>query len=753
MTTRSRSLLAATLAFVGSSVELQAQNGVIEGRVLDGADKSVTDAEVRLVDLGRVVRTDEKGFFRISNVPSGSYAIAAASPRAGRGVATLTVSEGATTEIEIRVSLVFHGQEIIVTTTAPRPQAELFRAADAIEGADLRGQAEASLGETLGKRPGVNSSYFGPGASRPIIRGLSGDRVRMLERGISSGDASATSPDHSVSTDATSSDRIEILRGPATLLYGSSAIGGVVNVLDQRIPTERHPHLAAGRVLLRGSSVSDEANAAGEINLGTGPVAIHVAGMYRNTNDYRIPGEAFDASLLPDLPGAAPAATGGEGASGRLPNSDIESWRAAVGGSYIASNGYVGGSWLGYDTNYGIPGGDADGESGARIDLQQRRVDAEGAWRFGGTLVKGLKARFGITDYRHFEVEPDGEIGTTFTNDQWEGRAELQHQLDDAFQGTLGVQLGHRDFSALGEEAFISPTETTGWGVFLVEELSVGPIRFGAGARFDHRQILNKTDRTDRSDDAISASLGVNWLPVENIGLGLTGSRSVKYPSAEELFSYGPHLATRSFEIGDPTLANEVGYSVEAAAWLTDGLITGSLAFFHNWFDDFIFQSFTGEIEEGFPVLLHTQSNASFVGLEGSAQFEVLHIDTHHLLLDLQGDYVRAGFRDGDEPLPLIPPLRLGAAAHYRGSALDARIALRWVDDQNRTFELEAPTPGYAMLDVGVGLRLFSGSLTHRIELRGTNVTDEMARVHSSLVKAWAPLPGRDIRLVYELEF
>lgn len=742
------------LLFLAMSASAQG-TGAIRGQAVNSFGDPATDAEIRVATLSRVVGVDREGRFMLEAVPAGVYPLEVTSPEWGRGVATVAVEAGETTELTIELSLVFHGQEIVVSTGA-RPQSELYRPADVLQGPRLRAEAENSLGETLARRPGVNSTYFGPGASRPVIRGLQGDRVRMLERGVGTGDASSTSPDHAVAADATSANRIEILRGPATLLYGSSAIGGVVNVIDERIPTERHPHLATGRLVLRGSSVSDEANGAGELNLGVGPLAVHAGGMYRRTENYRIPGAVVDESLLPGHDAEAGGAAAEAPVDGRLPNSNLESWRTAVGASYVGDNGYIGASYISFNSEYGLPGGQVEEGQGdpeaARIDLRQHRVDADGSWRVGSRFLKGINGRFGYSDYRHFE-KVDGDIETTFNNDQWEARGEVQHHFGGRVEGTFGVQFGGRDFAALGEEAFISRTRSSGLGLFVVEEFGAGPLRLGAGLRYDHRPISNAAADVERKDSGVSASLGANWFATESLVLGVTGSRSVKFPSAEELFSDGPHLATRSFEVGDPTLENETGYSLDASLRLVEGIVTGSFSLFGNWFDRYIFLRFTGDEVEGLPVVTYRQGDAMFVGVEGELQFELFHLDAHHVVLDAQGDWVRAELTGTDEPLPLIPPLRLGGALRYEGNRFDARLGVRWIDDQNRVSGLETPTPGYTMLDASVGFRFFTRSLVHRIELRGTNLTNAEGRVHTSLVKAFAPLPGTDIRLVYQLLF
>lgn len=745
-------IAAALLFATGGAETLSGQaTGTIRGAVLSAAGQPVEDAEVRLVGLGRVERTGADGRFAFEGIPPGTYLIELQSPREGYAVERVTLAAGEVAEIESRLTRLYHGEAIVVTAGTARRAAETFQATKVIGEDELRLQAEASLGETLKGEPGINASYFGPGSSRPVIRGLGGDRVRILERGVGTGDASNTSPDHAVGVEPVALERIEVVRGPATLLYGSSAIGGVVNVIDRRIPTELPARSLGGRFTGRGGTVADERNGAGELNGAFGRIAWHLSGLIRETDDFNIPGFAEAEHEGEE---------GGEGheedeeAFGTLPNSFVETRRGAVGLSYVVERGYLGASFTTLDTEYGIPGHGHDEEEEARIDLLQRRVDVEGAWRFAGGFFDRLKARFGLSDYRHFELEGD-EVATRFENDEWELRVEATHGVAGLLEGALGLQARRRDFSAIGEEAFVPPTETDQIAVFLFEELGDGPVRFQTGARFEHQNHTNRTDGIERDDSGLSASLGVMWNPIPAATFVLSGARSVKLPAAEELFSDGPHLATRAFEVGDPDLDAEVGYSLDASVRLTRGPVRGSFTLFVNRYDDFIFQEFTGEEEDELPVLVYAQDDALFRGYELEAEIDLFHHETHdhHLLLDAWSDYVWAELTARDEPLPRIPPLRLGAGLRYEGGGWTGRLGLTRVTEQDRVGPFEGPTPGHTMLDASVGYRFFTSRFVHDITLRGTNLTDEEARNHVSFLKEVAPLPGRDVRLTYSVAF
>lgn len=738
---------------------LAQQAGELRVRVVATDGTPADDADVRILGLGRVSHTDGAGEVAFPGVPAGTYLVEAESQRYGRGVERAVLEPGGSAEVEVTVSLLFHAPDIVVSAGGEGVLAELYSPASVMRGIDLRAGAQASLGETLAEAPGVSSSYHGPGSSRPIIRGLGGDRVRVLESGVGSGDASNTSPDHAPGVEAMIAERIEIIRGPATLLYGSSAIGGVVNIEDGRVPKELPAHPLTGSVILRGGTVADERNGAVVLNGAAGSIAYHASGLWRETDDYAIPGHA-EAHHEEE-----PA--GDEGEENILPNSAVETARFAAGVSYVGGNGFLGLAYSGYDSDYGVPGGHGHEEEGADgaeeegdvgIDLQQRRVDVESGWRFGGSFLKGISARLGVADYRHFEVIANDETGTReietrFFNDEWEGRLELQHAIGSSATGALGMQLRDRDFEAIGEEAFVPPTSTSQVAVFLYEQFDFGALGVQAGVRLEHQSTTNETGGVDRTDDGVSASLGFIAEASEAVSFVVNGSRSAKLPTAEELFSDGPHLATLQFEVGDPDLEQEVGYSLDAGVRLVEGRVRGELTFFVNSFDHFIFQAFTGEERDDLPVSRWSQGDALFTGFEGRADVELFHAGNGHVVLDAWGEYVRAELTETDEPLPRIPPFGFGAGLGYEAPTWHGHVGVRRVTSQDRVASFEEETAGYTLWNASLGYRLFSGRLAHDIVLSATNLTDQEARSHTSFLKELAPLPGREVRLTYQLSF
>ena len=739
--------LCALLLFLAPDA-VHAQTGTIAGSIRTPDGVTAEGATVRIVTLGREVTAGADGSFAFANVTPGSYVLEVLSPQFGGALQRAVVRAGETTTVEIQVSPLYH-QEALVVSVGPeaRSSSELYQAASVVSGRELALRAEATLGETLAGEPGVTSTYFGPGSSRPLIRGLGGDRIRVLEGGVGVGDASSTSPDHAVSVEAGAARQVEVVRGPATLLYGSSAIGGVVNVVDDRIPTAIGSRTLRGYGQILGASISNEVTGAAELSGHVGSLAWNLSGLRRDTDDVGVPGFA-DAD--------------GEGEPGILENSAVETLRGSVGLSWVGDRGHIGASVSGFDTNYGVPGHghgeegeeeEEEEEESVTIELDQRRVDAEGSLRIGTGAIQHVESRWGWSNYEHVELE-GAEIGTRFLNDEWEGRVEAHHAEFSGISGAVGVQVGSRDFEAIGDEAFIAPTTTTQLGVFLFEELETeDALRLQFGARLERRASDNSGTGLEVSNTGVSLSTGVNWPVTERVVLALSAGRSVKSPGPEELFSDGPHLATQSYEIGDPTLSTEVALSVDATVRLVSGPVQGSLTGYVNSFSDFIYQRLTGAELDGLPVRQFTQADARFLGFELAGEAELLEDGRNHLALLFGADYVRATLTDTDEPLPLIPPLSTSLGLAYDGGPLRADVEVRNVSEQDRVAPEETVTDGYTLLDASVSYRLVRGPLSHDLTLRGSNLTDTQARPHTSLLKDLSPLPGRGVRLLYRISF
>lgn len=751
-----RTLCGAGLALFSLSPPLLAGAGSVSGTVSTTDGSPAAAAEVRLVDLARATRADSSGTFRFDDVPPGKHLLEAQHPRWGAAITEIDVDAAVT--ISLRLDRAVHLDELVVTAGATARRGEdLSLGTSVLTGEELASRIQPTLGETLAGEPGVTSTYFGPGSSRPVIRGLGGDRIRILQNGLDVGDASNTSPDHAAGADPASAERIEVLRGPATLLYGSTAIGGVVNVVSEAIPTSLPQVPVTGSLELRGGSNGDNRSASTHASGRVGSFAWHLEGFGRDSDDGDVPSGALEEEPELDV----------------LENSALEGSGGAVGAAWIGAKASFGVSFRGFDTLYGIPGGHGHGhdeehegeehegeeheeeeeEEAVRIDLKQRRVDLRALRTAPIGPFRTLKLNLGVVDYEHVELEGD-EIGTIFENESWEARLEAAQIARGGWTGDLGLQLSERDFAAIGDEAFVAPTTTRRAAAFALQQYEIDAVTLLGGLRFETQDTTTSDAALpDRDFDGVSVSLGALWSFAPTWKLSANVARSTKLPTPEELYSFGPHLATNAFEIGDPDLTEETSLGVDVSVRRTTGRINGELTLFQNRFDDFILLEPTDEVEDELQVFRYAQTDAEFRGVEGEIHFELVEVEPHHLELELSFDQVRAEERATGSPLPLIPPRRFGAALLYRGDTFDGKIEVRRNDAQDRVAAAETRTPGSTVLNASLGFRFFLGDTLHRLELRGTNLTDEVVRLHTSLLKDEVVAPGRDVSLMYRLDW
>jgi iron complex outermembrane receptor protein len=741
------------LAFLLLASLARAAGVSVTGTIKSPDGSPAKDTRVLLVEMNRSGFVEDDGSFRFDDVPAGRYHLQAINRRFGTHVEEFSVG-GSDVELEIELGHMSHQETIIVTAGARRGGAEITHPVNVMDKNDLTEAMQPTIGETLKSEPGVNSTYYGPGSSRPVIRGQGAGRIRILEGGLDVGDASSTSPDHAVASDPLSAESVEILRGPATLLYGSTAVGGVVNVLDERVPDHVPSKPIGGTVELSGGTVAEEGSGAVEFRGGGGQLAWYASAFTRETDDYDIPGNAVVGD--PDS------------SSGTLPNSALESGGGTLGGSWVGKNGYVGLSARAFESTYGVP---VELEGGIEIDVEHRRYDLRGGFDTDLGPFDGIDFSAGVTDYEHREIE-SGEIGTEFFNDTIDGRVELRQGATGPLRGVVGLQFGSRDLEAMGEEVFVPASRTDAVAVFAVEEIESGPLVYELGLRLE-TQDVSADDNPDRDFDGLSASFGLFWRASDVYGVGVSVARTERFPRAEELYSDGPHLATFSYEIGDPDLGEETSLGLDLSLRKREGRVTGELNLFGNRYDDYVYEDPTGDTRVvdalQLPELLFTQADAEFLGAELNVLVELLETEAGHLGLELTSDYVRAELRDDGEPLPFIPPLRTGLALHYRAARWHGSVGFWYYDEQDRVpdppeFESTpppevpgllglTPTDDYTMLDAHVGYRLPTGGMMHEFLLRGTNLTNEEAHNSVSRLKDLVPLPGRDLRLVYRLIF
>ncbi len=650
--------------------------------------------------------------------------------------------------------------EIIVTASpVGRSVGETIGGVTVVSDDELQRDLSGSIGETLRNQPGISSTFFGPGASRPVIRGLGGDRVSILDSGIGSNDASATSADHAVAIEPATAERIEIVRGAATLLYGSSAAGGVVNVFSGRIPSALPEDGADGAIRVGLSSVDDGVEAAGGFDVtlaktGDGGLVFHGEGGYRNNDDYEIPGFAHSSRRRAiDAMGQ-----GADDTRDVLPSSSARSQTGSVGVSYVFGNGFAGVSGTAIDSLYFIPGSPEalDDGTGPSIDLKQRRLDFDSAIEADLGFFKKAKLRVGYADYTHTEFEPDGAPGTVFANVGVEGRLELVDKTVNVgpgvLNGAVGFQFRVRDFSAIGDEAFLPPNETSQYGVFAVKDYETGPFRIELGGRYERTNHRAADIGVDLGFNAVSVSAGASVRPADWIFLGATALRTERAPSPEELFSNGLHLATSSFEVGDPTLGIETARGVEATARFGDERFSLTVNGFYTSYKDFIFENATGadaDVDgELFPIFEYIATDATFKGFEAEIDAELYRFGAVHFHTHLAADYVRANSdasATGD--LPRIPPFSGLFALEARSAFADLRAEIDYAASQNRTGADELATDSYTQYNAYLTLRPLGEDSPLALRLSALNLSNEDARLHTSFLKDVTPLPGRNIKV------
>ena len=656
-----------------------------------------------------------------------------------------------------------------VTSVAPFEgnQADLAQATTVLSGSSLRLKQQASLGDTLGSETGIHATSFGPGASRPIIRGLGGDRIRLLENSVGTLDASVTSPDHAVSVEPFLVERIEIVRGPASLLYGSNAVGGVVNVITHRIETDLPTAPVRGSFEVRRGSAAEEWARGAVFDLALRPDAasalvLHLDGFRRSTENLRIPGFAESARVRAEETAEARAnrEPAPAFARDRLPNSALTNSSGAIGLSYVSKTFHLGVSHSGLDSDYGVPGhaheeapASPGAAEGVRIDLRQRRTDVQGEWHGTDGAVRDVRFKFGQARYRHAEIEADGAVGTVFTNRGHEARVELLHGDGKPWTGALGLQTSRSDFAAVGDEAFLPPSRTDTTALFAFEELAAGPISWQFGGRVERTKIA-ATGHSARRDDQFNGSAGGVWKPTSTYALTFSVTHTGRAPNAQERFADGPHAGTQSFEIGDPTLRAERSLSAELSLRRRTGFVTGAVTAFTNRFNGYIFEQPTGLVAAdggGLPVYRYVQRDARFWGLEAESLWHLHDRPDWQLDFRLAADFTWA--REGGRDLPRIPAARTGVGLFWSTTAWSAGIESQFYSAQKRVAANETPSDRYALVSAHLSRAAEFGHLRTEVFVRGTNLANAEARPHPSFVKDLAPLAGRGVVAGLRLSF
>lgn len=684
-------------------------------------------------------------------------------------------------------------EHVLVSVPLHKQEAETALPVTVLTGDELTRTVASTIGETLSNKPGLANASFGPGVGQPVIRGQQGPRVTVLQNGTSSADASNISADHAVASEPLLADSIEVLRGPATLLYGGGAIGGVVNILDNRIPTSL-PEEASGDFEYRHDTASSLDNVVARGEGAAGNFAFHASAIYRDWDNLEIPGRAVrEEDHHDEEEHEEEHEEHEEGSDGEIDNTGGRTKSLTLGSSYHFESGFFGVAVNRLENNYGIPAGshggheeehhedhDEDhdehdeehdeeehgeeehGHEDISIDLEQTRYDTALHIHEPFAGLEVFRGFLTFTDYEHAEIEGNGEVGTVYENETWEGRIEMVHQPFGNFHGVLGLQAIDSEFSAEGEEAFIPLTERQGLGLFLLEDFHVSDWLFEFGLRYDRDELSPDTfAASDESFDAFSLSASALWNITTDWQLGLALSSAERAPATEELYSnvenddpenWVVHAATSAIELGNPDLevetSNNVDFSVD---WRRDGHFA-SVTLFYNDFEDYIGLLATGVEVDEVPVYVYDQQDAEFYGIEVESEFGLTTFAGGDLRLGVFGDSITGELDSGDD-VPRMPPMRVGGRLSWQsdqwrvwGSVLDA-------DDQDSPGENEEPTEGYTRWDAGVEYRLQTNEWDLLAFAKFKNISDEEIRLSTSFLRDVAPEAGRGVELGIRYSF
>jgi len=608
---------------------------------------------------------------------------------------------------------------------------------------ELQKKQTSTIGETLALEPGVSASDFGQGASRPVIRGLGGPRLRILQNSIGTLDVSSVSADHNVAVNPMLAEQIEVIRGPATLLYGSGTTAGLVNIVNNRIPDSISRPEATFFTGLESARVGPMAGLS--IDVGHENKALHFDGFYQNLDDY-------------------------EGAKGTIQNSAMETRDVNLGGSFFMDEGYLGAAFGRYESVYEIPVDPQEAEEQPFIDLEQNRYDFSSQLDrpFNGITKAIFRAAY--NDYQHTEFESPGEPGTLFENNGFEGRLELTHDPVNNFTGLFGLQYRSSDFISIGEEAFIGPSEQQSLGLFIYEDTEISKFNLEVGVRYEYTEtegvLIRRNGQFKPNFNIYTLSAGATRNFNEDYRVGLYLTRAQRAPAIEELFSDGPHLASQTYEEGDPGLDEETSNNIDLSLQKATGRWQWRINLFFNFIEDFVFLENLDEDGDGnadlvngdrtlsagdLQLVAYNQNNANFYGSEFESTINLLNEGSDKFDFRLFGDWVRGELTNGNN-LPRISPARLGIGLNHTKHNWQTYVDLVNVFDQKDVSLLETETDGYLLLNAGQSYNLSVPGGTLKIFLKANNLLDEDARRHTSFIKDRAPLPGRSFEAGLYLE-
>lgn len=723
---------------------VQAQSGgTVRGRItLQERGTPLHNVAVQIVQLRRSTETDQNGEYSIDGVPPGRYTILAHLDRFPDFVETIEVSAGGTNEVNFELSLTTISEEVTITATGEEESTlEAFQSVTTLNSVELTQKAHTSLGEVLEYEPGVAKRSFGPGTSRPVIRGFDGDRVLVLQDGVTSGTLSSQSGDHGETFNVLNLDKVEVVKGPATLLYGSNAIGGVVNTISGHGQIHDHAHEGVrGYLNAVGGTTNGLGGAGGGFEFGTDSFMFWANGGGLRTGNYDTP-------------------------LGEVLNSQSRVGNFSGGAGYFGDRGFFSANYSFEDSMYGVPFAatfEPEGEEKARaaqelpvqdefIELALRRHNLRfiGGFRDLDAPIVNGRFQFNYTNYNHEERE-GVNVGTTFDNDIVSYRGDLDHRRAGRFTGTFGFSGLHRDYETVGAEALAPPVKQNGFAVFALERADFEHVRLQFGGRVEHNAYnVDSIDVPDRSFTGFSGAAGINIPLWEGGAFVANYTHSYRAPALEELYNFGPHVGNLTFEVGNPNLNDERSNGVELSLRHSNDRVRAQANFFYYRLSDFVFLAPTGEIEDGLAVANYLQGDSRYVGGEIG-----LDIVAHrYVTLNFMLDAVDAELTDTGTPLPRIPPLRGRVGVDFAYKGLHVRPEAILARDQEELFPTETRTAGYARFDLDASYTWGNQHFAHVVSVNAFNLGDRLYRNHLSFIKDIAPEIGRGVRVSYSMRF
>lgn len=755
---------ATCLAVAAALMSLQANAKIIKGKVEGETGRAISNVELGVRGSDITTTTDNQGRFELDLEP-GVYTIDVKGGTKAHFHQTITVTDG--DQGPFTLSLEEHAEHRLVVNAIPLDHTKLDMATPAIivAGEELVLKRSDTLGEILQYEPGVSVSSFGPAVSRPVIRGLGAGRVKITTNQMIVQDASNTSADHDVSIEPLLAEQIEVIKGPATLLYGSGAVGGVVNVTDRKISNDNIEGLTGGVETRLGDSGTGEQTLVFSLDGGTENWNWHVDGYSKETDNIEIPVEAESEALR-----LSEGEEGGPGEAGEFENSASDTSGGSFGTTFLGDWGHFGVAVSSVDKLYGVPGHhhheeeegedhdeeehEEEEEENVSIDMKQTRYDLQAQFDSPFEAIDTWFIGYSVTDYEHVELEGD-EIGTMFDNEAWELKSYMVHNGSSGWRGVFGLQVTEREFSAIGEEAFVPPSDTYNTALFIIEEKEIGDHKLEVGLRFES-QTIQVDGQLDVDQSGLSFSVGDVYTLSEHNKLAINYSRVSRFASVEELFSSGEHVATASFDQGNPELDKEVSNNIDLSYRFETEAVSGEINLFWNQFDNHIYGAVVDETdpclpaeaaeaaEEELTLICYRQQDAEFTGVELDVTVPLTSDGaTHQFALGFIADYISAEFDDGTN-VPRIPPMKTGVILNYDFNELSADLSYISYADQDDTAENELATDGFDMVNIDVAYRLpFNGDELF-LFFKGQNLLDEEARDHASYLKDLAPRAGRN---------